>query len=69
MNIIYFFIVQFIVNMSMYLVLKTALSFMKKKNNLVRGSIFVSGVILFTIISALIYLGMIGWNNEYQRVF
>jgi len=69
MNVIYFFIVQLIVNISMYLILKTSLTFVKNKNNMIKGSIFVSGAILFTIISALIYVGMIGWNKEYKEYF
>jgi len=69
MNVIYFFIVQLVVNISMYLILKTSLDFVKNKNDMVKGSIFVSGAILFTIISALIYVGMIGWNKNYRENF
>ena len=69
MNVIYFFIVQLIVNITMYLVLKTTLNLLKNKKSIIRGSILVSGIILFTIISALIYFGMIGWNKNYVEYF
>ena len=69
MNVIYFFIVQLVVNITMYLILKTTLNFVKNKKNIIKGGILVSGIILFTTISALIYFGMIRWNGNSKEYF
>ena len=64
MNVIYFFIILCIVNIAMFLLITQCLKYYKNKSSEFQGVIMVVSVILFTIISALVYAGMIGWNTE-----
>ena len=64
MNVIYFFIILCIVNITMFLLITQCLKYYKNKSSEFQGIIMVTAIILFTLISALIYAGMIGWNNK-----
>ena len=64
MNVIYFFIILCIVNIAMFLLITQCLKYYKNKSTEFKGMIMVTAVVLFTLISALIYLGMVGWNKE-----
>ena len=65
MNVIYFFIVLALINISMYLIMVQAVNFVKNKSKYIQGTIIIISAILFTVITALIYSGMIGWNIEH----
>ena len=64
MNVIYFFIVLFIVNIAMYLIMVQASKLNRKNSQFIQGIIIIIAALLFTILDALIYSGMIGWNKE-----
>ena len=64
MHVIYFFIVLSIINIAMFLLLTQCLEYYKTKANHIRGIIIVSSCLIFTIISALIYSGMVGWKSK-----
>ena len=63
MNVIYFFIILCIVNIAMFLLITQCLKYYKNKSSEFQSVIMVAAVILFTLISALIYTGMVGWNT------
>ena len=69
MNIIYFFIVLCLLNVSMFLVIKHSEIFFTKQNRIIRGGVIIILSVIFTIIAGLIYFGMIGWNKEYKEYF
>ena len=69
MNIIYFFIVLCLLNISMFLVMKHSENFFNNQNRFIKGGVFIILAIIFTIISGLIYSGMIGWNKKYKEYF
>ena len=62
MHVIYFFIILAIVNIAMFLLLTQCLGYYKNKSETIRGLIIVGSCLIFTVISALIYSGMVGWN-------
>ena len=64
MNVIYFFIILAIVNIAMFLLLTQCLGYYKNKSETIRGLIIVGSCLIFTVISALIYSGMIGWTSQ-----
>ena len=64
MNVIYFFIVLFIINIAMYLIMIQASKLNRKNSQFIQGIIIIIGTLLFTILDALIYSAMIGWNKE-----
>ena len=65
MNVIYFFIILCLVNIAMFLLITQCLQYYKNKSPEFKGVIMVVAVVLFTLIAALIYAGMIGWNTEH----
>lgn len=62
MHVIYFFIVLTIINIAMFLLLTQCLAYYKNKTEIIRSIIITGSCLIFTIISALVYSGMIGWN-------
>ena len=64
MHVIYFFLILSIINIAMFLLLTQCLAFYSKKSEFIRGLIIISSSIIFTIISALAYSGMIGWDTK-----
>jgi len=62
MHVIYFFIVLAIINIAMFLLVTQCLGYYKNKSKNIKGIIIISSCFIFTIISALVYSGMVGWN-------
>ncbi len=62
MNVIYFFIILAIVNIAMFLLLTQCLAYYKNKSESIKGVIIITSCLIFTVISALIYSGMVGWK-------
>ena len=70
MNVIYFFIVLFLINSCLFLTIQQTMKFIKNKKLWIKITIFLVSELLFTIITALIYFGMIGWNTTtYKEYF
>lgn len=64
MHVLYFFIILVLVNISMFLLSTQCLGYYKNKSEMVKGVIIIGSSLVFTVISALIYSGMIGWNSK-----